>query len=79
MSDVTKFEIGRTYSCRSIADYECVWTFQVVSRTAKFVTIKQPNNLHSVKVGIKIFQDSEYCHPFGKFSMAPSLYATARL
>lgn len=79
MSDVTKFEIGRTYSCRSIADYECVWTFQVVSRTAKFVTIKQSDKSELTKVGIKIFQDSEYCHPLGKFSMAPSLYATARL
>lgn len=34
-----KFEIGKTYSMRSICDHDCVWTYTVTARTAKTITI----------------------------------------
>ena len=36
---MTKFEIGKTYSMRSICDHDCVWTYTVTARTAKTITI----------------------------------------
>jgi hypothetical protein len=36
-----RFEVGKTYSCRSACDYECVWNYEVVKRTDKSITIKK--------------------------------------
>ena len=33
-----KFEIGKTYFCRSACDYECIFEMKVISRTAKTIT-----------------------------------------
>ena len=34
-----KFEIGKYYSMTSACDHNCTWTYQVVARTAKTITI----------------------------------------
>lgn len=33
-----KFEIGKTYVCRSVCNHDCIWEMKVISRTAKTIT-----------------------------------------
>lgn len=35
---VTRFEVGRTYECRAMSDWDTVYSFTVVARSAKFIT-----------------------------------------
>ena len=70
---VTKFIPGYTYSATSPCDHECVWTFTVVARTAKFVTIDDGEKLR--RVGVKVSRDAEYALPFGSYSMCPVIRA----
>jgi hypothetical protein len=74
MEAVTKFKIGQELSARSACDYDCVFRFTVVSRSAKFVTVKYFNDLK--RVGIKVRDGVEYCYPLGTYSMACSISAT---
>lgn len=70
---ITKFEIGQDLAVRSLANYDRVFRFTVVSRTTKFVTLKYFNQLK--RVGIKTINGREYCLPLGNYSMSPTLYA----
>jgi hypothetical protein len=70
----TQFEVGQTYSCRSICDYNCIWSFEVIKRTAKFISIKGSDNKVS-RVGVKTWDGVERAYPLGQFSMAPSIVA----
>lgn len=69
------FKVGNTYSCRSVCDHDCIWTFTVQSRTTKFVTLLEAGTDDVRRVGVKVWRDAESCLPFGSFSMAPSLRA----
>lgn len=69
-----KFEVGQTYSTRSACDYDCVFSFTVVKRTAKTVTIESPT-WGQVRRSIKIWGDVESILPLGSYSMAPVLDA----
>jgi len=73
----TKFEVGQELAVRSLGDWDCVYRFTVVSRTAKFVTLNYYGE--SKRVGIKTDDKSEYCYPLGSYSMAPRLRSTASL
>jgi hypothetical protein len=69
-----QFTIGQRLACRSLCDYDCIFRFEVVARTAKFVTLKYFNDLK--RVGIKVDRDgNEYCLPLGNHSMAAYLQA----
>ena len=35
---MNQFQIGRTYNTRSICDHDCIFSFTILSRTAKTVT-----------------------------------------
>jgi hypothetical protein len=72
-----KFKVGQTIAVRSIGDYDCVFKFEVVKRTDKFVTFKYFNELK--RVGIKVRDGREYCFPLGTYSMAPVAYALTNL
>jgi len=37
---MTKFQVGETYYTRSVASYNCVFSFTVIARTAKTVTVQ---------------------------------------
>jgi hypothetical protein len=37
----TTFNVGQTYSTRSICDHECIHSVTIVARTAKTVTFRQ--------------------------------------
>lgn len=74
MEAVTKFQEGQELSARSSCDYDCVFRFIVIKRTAKTVTVKYHNQLKTVKVRVWS-NGSEYCYPLGTFSMAPAVFA----
>ena len=73
-----KFEIGKTYTVRSICDHNCVWTFTVKARTAQMITLVDERGK---EIRCKVIrQISEWNHaesvfPLGRYSMAPTLVA----
>ena len=74
-----KFEVGKCYSMRSICDHNCVWTYEVVARTAQYITIREVtyNECHRLRVNQKAseWSGAETVRPLGNYSMAPSLRA----
>jgi hypothetical protein len=68
-----KFQIGQELSARSACDYDCVFRFTVVKRTAKTVSLTYHNQIKTVK--IRLNGEGEYCYPLGTFSMSPSVSA----
>ena len=73
------FQVGTTYTTGEHRDY--VWRFEVVSRTAKFITIKGDafkggGQGETVRVGVRPdWNGHEYALPLGNYSMAPTLNA----
>ena len=70
---LTTFTIGETVATRSIGDYDCIFRFTVVARTAKFVTLDDGHGTY--RVGVKVYNGAEYAQPFGSYSMAPIVTA----
>ena len=72
------FEINKTYECRSIGDWDCVWHYTVVSRTAKTITVLsdkgETRKLRIIK-GASEMLNAECVYPLGKYSMCPILSA----
>jgi hypothetical protein len=64
---MTKFEVGKVYATRSICDHNCWFSFEILARTAKTVTIKVNGN--TVRRGLSTYQDVEQFKPFGTYSM----------
>lgn len=70
------FEIGKTYFCRSLCDYDCIWTFKVIARTASTITIVDTFTERVSRKRIsKWSRDAEQVQPLGSYSMAPILSA----
>lgn len=67
------FQVGTTYYARSAANYDCVWGFEVIARTAKFVTLREDDD--TMRVGVKTDAEGEWALPFGTYSMAPVIRA----
>lgn len=72
-----KFEIGKTYTMRSICDHNCIWSYTVIDRTAQTITITDGEKVQKCRINKAA---SEYCneetvYPCGRYSMAPSLHA----
>jgi len=65
-----KFEIGKRYSMKSVCDSDCVWKYNVTSRTAKTITLDHQNTFR-----VKEYDGSELITPLGSYSMAPILRA----
>lgn len=63
-----KFEIGKTYTIRCFGDHELTETWEVVSRTAKTLTIREPWE-GTKKVRIKTNEEGEYANISSGFSM----------
>lgn len=70
---MTKFEVGKTYYARSICDYDCIYSFQILKRTEKSVTVKVHGK--TVRRGLSVYNDVELFRPFGSYSMAATIYA----
>lgn len=71
------FEIGNTYSMRSACDHNCVWTYEVVARTAQMVTLTDGKETIKCRINKKIseWNKAETVFPLGRYSMAPVLSA----
>lgn len=71
----TQFQIGRTYKTRSICDHECIYSFTIISRTAKTITTKVNGKI--VKRGLSVckYDDAESLKPFGNYSMCAVIRA----
>lgn len=69
------FEVGSTYQARSACDSDCIWTLEVISRTAKFVTLKDVDTGATMRVGVRSHDGEEWASLFGSFSMAPVIRA----
>ena len=73
--ELAAFEVGVTYSMRSVCDYDCEWKRTVFKRTAKTVTFTDGKRC---KISIHSIDGNEYCRPLGSYSMAPILSAERR-
>jgi hypothetical protein len=62
-----QFQVGQTYATRSICDYDTIFSFTILARTAKTVTV----NVHGkvVRRGLSIWEGNEQFKPFGNYSM----------
>ena len=71
------FEVGKSYSMRSICNHECVWTYTVTARTAQTVTITDGKEVIRCRISKKAseYRDAETVFPKGQYSMCPSLSA----
>lgn len=72
---VKAFEVGKTYTCRSACDWDCVFEYTVVKRTAKRVTLRTKHGKTMVR-GVSVYDGSEYCKPEGDYSMCPIIRAS---
>ena len=75
---MTRFEVGKSYECRSICDHNCVWKYEVVGRTESTITLKdQDGKVAKRKVikGLSEINNTESIYPLGKYSMCPVLHA----
>lgn len=70
---VHRFRVGRTYSTRSACDYECVYSFVILARTAKSVTVDVHGK--TVRRGLQVYHGVEQFKPFGSYSMAAVISA----
>ena len=71
------FEIGKTYSTRSICNHDCVWSFTIINRTAQTVTITDGKETKKCRINKKLseYRGSETILPLGNYSMAPMISA----
>jgi len=73
-----EFKKGRKYYTRSVCDYNCIWRFTVIARTACTVTLKDEHGeikrCRIDKTSAKHF-GAESVRPLGNYSMAPILTA----
>lgn len=76
---MTTFQVNQTYQCRSLCNYDCVWTYKVIKRTPSTITIKDMSSkaVKTCRVSKKSSEHfgCEIIHPLGSYSMAPSLWA----
>ncbi len=73
-----QFKVGKSYSMRSACNYECVWTYKVLKRTACTVTLKDDNGKTTtcrISKGLTAWCNAECVKPLGTYSMSPILKA----
>lgn len=72
-----KFEIGRYYETRSIADSNTKIGALILDRTKSTVTVKGTDSLMQSKYRLtKDFEGNEMFYPWGRYSMAPMIRAS---
>lgn len=69
-----KFEVGKTYTTRSICDSDCIFSGKVIKRTASTITFDvEFFGIRTVRV-IKDLSEMEGCEcvrPLGRYSFSP--------
>lgn len=71
---MTKFETGKTYYTRSVADYDTIVRVTVANRTDKTIVTAAGDRLK-----IKVWDGVEQVKPWGSYSMAPIVGADRML
>lgn len=74
-----KFEVGKQYTHGWIGDADLSTTWTVLKRTAKTITIQHCKTVKTCRVN-NWLSEQEGCEcimPYGTYSMAPTLMATA--
>lgn len=64
---MTTFQVGKTYWTRSICDYDCIYSFLILARTTKSVTVQVHGK--TVRRGLSVYNGVEQFKPFGSYSM----------
>lgn len=79
MPDLPVFEVGRTYTCQSIVDHTYTHRYEVVRRTAKFITVNTGPRAGGLptemRVGVRPSSEGEWAMPEGQHSMCPVIRA----
>jgi hypothetical protein len=75
---MSQFKVGKTYQVRSICDWDCVFSFKVKSRSAKFIEIEDVHG-HPKRVCVKSVGGIEKAKPLGTYSMCPVISADREL
>lgn len=65
------FQVGQTYTTRSIGDHDCIIRVTVAKRTAKTITTAAGKTLRISK----FYDGAEMVKPWGSYSMAPIVTA----
>ena len=73
MTNLETFKAGKSYKMTFVGDSDLIVEVKIIKRTAKTVTIKAQGE--EKRCGIKVYGNSEYINPDGKYSMCPSCYA----
>ena len=71
---MTKFEIGKNYKMGCIGDHSIIWTYIVLARTAKTVTLWSDHG-EVKRCRIREYAGAECVDPLGRYSMSPILSA----
>lgn len=77
-TDDKEFVVGKTYYARSICDYDTVFKFTVIKRTAKRLTLQDEYGETRVR-GVSLYDGVETCSPYGSYSMSATIYANRYL
>jgi len=74
---MTKFEIGKTYTMRSAYDHECTWTYTVIARTEKTITLNCGRETQTCRIskGLSEYYGAEAVRPLGTYAACPTLKA----
>ena len=70
-----KFQVNSVYETRSLCNSDCVFSFTVIKRTKKQVTLKDNVTGETFRRGVFVWQDAEACMTYGRYSMAPTINA----
>jgi hypothetical protein len=68
------FEVGTTYYDRAMSDWDTIYAFKIVGRTAKQLTIEERGE-KTYKRGIYVYDGVECCKPHGTYSMCSVIRA----
>jgi len=75
----TKFQVGKSYACRSLGDYDCIHSFKILARTEKTITTTTWSmGGKPVTRRLSVWDGAESFKPFGSYSMCAVIYATER-
>ena len=68
-----QFEVGKTYYTRSICDYDTIYAFEILRRTAQTVWVEVRGKV--VARRLSVHDNAEAFRPFGSYSMAAIITA----
>lgn len=70
---MTTFQIGKTYSTRSVCDHSCIISLTVLARTAKTIKAEVRDQVKTLRIAEHNGQET--VKPWGSYSMAPVIAA----